>query len=182
MRLKAAVELLGLGCYAWDPRDNTLVWDSRVKAMWGLPPDAFVDYHLWRDAIHPDDVSRVDEAVRKCMDLEQDGIYDVDYRVIGITDGVERWVATRGITTFENGAPGAFFGVALDVTARKRTEQVNLLLIDELQHRTRNLLTVVQSISQQTLAARSHSTIFPPRLVVAYWRCRVCRACCRGGT
>jgi two-component sensor histidine kinase len=43
--------------------------------------------------------------------------------------------------------------VALDVTERKRAEQENLLLIAELQHRTRNLLAVVNSISTETLAA-----------------------------
>jgi two-component system CheB/CheR fusion protein len=46
--------------------------------------------------------------------------------------------------------------VALDVTERKRAEQANLLLIAELQHRTRNLLAVVNGIAMDTLAA-SHS-------------------------
>jgi PAS domain S-box-containing protein len=152
-RLKAAVDLLALGCFTLDPRDNTLVWDSRVKAMWGLPPDALIDHRVWRNGIHRDDIARVDAALSACMDPLRNGIYDVEYRVIGITDGVERWIASRGISTFENGAPIAFFGVALDVTARKRTEQANLLLIGELQHRTRNLLAVVQAISRETLIA-----------------------------
>src|SRR5258705_3186178 len=43
-------------------------------------------------------------------------------RVIGRTDGVECWVATRGQTNFENNKPVSFYGVALDVTGRKRIE------------------------------------------------------------
>jgi signal transduction histidine kinase len=50
-------------------------------------------------------------------------VYDIEYRVIGKTDGVERWIATRGQTGFKNGMPVAFYGVALDVTNRKRIEK-----------------------------------------------------------
>lgn len=46
----------------------------------------------------------------------------VEYRVRG-ADGVERWVATRGETRFENGRPASFLGVALDITERKMIEQ-----------------------------------------------------------
>jgi hypothetical protein len=31
--------------------------------MWGVPPDAHVDYELWRSRIHPDDLARVDTSV-----------------------------------------------------------------------------------------------------------------------
>src|SRR6185369_14585298 len=80
-----------------------------------------------------------------------------------------RWIVTRGETTFQNGKPVSFHGVALDVTGHKRAEQANLLLIAELQHRTRNLLAVVSGIATETLAA-SHSladfgTTFSDRLM-----------------
>jgi two-component sensor histidine kinase len=39
-----------------------------------------------------------------------------------------------------------------DITANKRAQRTREVLIDELQHRTRNLLAVVQSISDATLA------------------------------
>ena len=152
-RLKAAIDLVGLGCYAWDPQTNALEWDSSVKAMWGLLPDATVDHELWRNAIHPDDLARVEAAIARCTDPGSGGIYDVEYRVLGINDGVERWIATRAITSFENGKPVVFFGVVLDVTERKRSEQEHLLLIAELQHRTRNLLGVVAAISNETAAS-----------------------------
>ena len=39
-----------------------------------------------------------------------------------------------------------------DITANKRLQRTREVFIDELQHRTRNLLAVVQSISDTTLA------------------------------
>src|SRR3546814_13622958 len=53
-----------------------------------------------------------------------DGLCHLDYRVIGITDGVERWVSTHGRTIFEHGQPVGFIGVALDITERKRAESL----------------------------------------------------------
>ena len=50
------------------------------------------------------------------------GVYAIEYRVIGIGDGIERWVSTHGRTTFEHGRPVAFIGAALDITERKRAE------------------------------------------------------------
>jgi PAS domain S-box-containing protein len=152
-RLKAAVDLVHLGRYVWDLQTSVFELDARMKAMWGLPPDAPVDYDMRRSAIHPDDLPHVDAAIAKLIDSRHSGVCDNEYRVIGITDGVERWISSSETITFENGRLVAFFGVARDVTERKRTEQANLLFIAELQHRARNLLALVSSISAETLAA-----------------------------
>jgi len=121
-RLQAAVDLLGLGLYAWDPQTDGLTWDARVKAIWGLPPDAVVDYAIWRAGVHPEDLARVDAAIAACTDPGGDGVYHLEYRVRG-ADGVERWATTRGRTVFQDGRAVAFHGVALDITAFKRTEE-----------------------------------------------------------
>jgi PAS domain S-box-containing protein len=121
-RLQAAADLIGLALYAWNPQSNAVKWDVRVKAMWGLPPDAPVDYDVWHNAVHPDDLARVDAAVAKALAPDGDGIYGIEYRVIP-ADGVERWVATRGQTIFDKGRPVEFNGVALDITERKRAEE-----------------------------------------------------------
>src|SRR5690606_3000930 len=44
-----------------------------------------------------------------------------------------------------------FFASSVDITQRKQDEEHKKLLIDELNHRVRNTLAVVQSIAQQTL-------------------------------
>lgn len=121
-QLRAATELVGLSSYTWDPQTDELQWDARLKAMWGLPADAEVTAQIWRNAIHPDDLSRVDTAVSHCLDPTGDGVYSVEYRVIGITDGVERWVSTYGRTVFESSKPVCFYGAVLDVTKAKRAQ------------------------------------------------------------
>jgi len=41
----------------------------------------------------------------------------------------------------------------LDISERKHAEQTNVMLIAELQHRTRNLLAVVDGLAEQTIAS-----------------------------
>ncbi|HEY2526705.1 MAG TPA: PAS domain-containing protein, partial [Xanthobacteraceae bacterium] len=86
-----------------------------------LPPDAPVDYDKWHQRIHPDDVARVDIAVAACTDPAGDGIYEIEYRVNG-ADGVERWIATRGRSSFSDGRAVNLVGVARDITAKKAAE------------------------------------------------------------
>ncbi len=158
-RLQAAVDLLSLGCYSWNPQTNELQWDDTVKAMWGLPADADVDIEVWRAAVHPDDLARVDDAIQRSSDPAGDGLYNIEYRVVGITDSVERWIRTRGKTNFENGRPVSFYGIALDVTDQKQVEKTlerrvearthelemaNALLRTQIGHREKAEATIQQ--------------------------------------
>ncbi|WP_114949111.1 sensor histidine kinase [Microvirga calopogonii] len=138
-QLQAAVDLVGLSPYGWDPATGALEWDARLKALWGLPPDAHVDQDVWLSGIHPEDRLRVEAAVAECSDPAGDGVYHIEYRVIGIGDGVERWVSTHGRTTFKNGQPVGFVGAAMDITERKRAEQQ----LRESQERFRNLTNLI---------------------------------------
>jgi PAS domain S-box-containing protein len=151
--LKAAIDLFKLGRYRQDPVTQAIEWDAHLKEMWGLAPDAPVDLGVFIRGIHPDDQARVQAAVGQSVDPNGDGVCDIEYRVVGVNGGAERWVATRGKTVFEQGRVASFHGVVLDISERKRAEHTNLTLIAELQHRTRNLLAVVDGLAEQTLAS-----------------------------
>lgn len=121
-RLRAATELVGLGVYSWDPVSGALTWDQRLRAMWGLPSDAPVDMTVFEAGIHPDDLTRVRDAIAASVDPAGDGRYNIEYRVIGQLDGVTRQIATAGRASFEEGRAVDFIGTAIDVTAQRRTE------------------------------------------------------------
>jgi signal transduction histidine kinase len=145
-RLQAAIDLVKLGRYSWNPQTNELQWDDTLRAMWDLPAGAPVDYDVWRSCIHPDDLARVEAAIRRCTDPRGDGVYDIEYRVIGKMGGVERWIATRGQTNFEKDVPVSFFGVALEVTERKRIEG---RLERRVEERTRELVEANRQLRSQ---------------------------------
>jgi PAS domain S-box-containing protein len=105
-RLRAASELAGLGIYSWDPATDELIWDERLCVMWGLPADAPVDTAIFEAGIHPDDLGR----------------YNIEYRVIGRSDGITRHIATSGRMSFAHGRAVGFIGAAIDVTVQRRAE------------------------------------------------------------
>ena len=121
-QLVSAIDLVGLSPYTWNPVTGALDWDARLKAMWGLPADAHVDEEVFLSGIHAADRPRVETAITQCSDPAGLGSYAIEYRVIGIRDGIERWVSTQGRMTFEHGRPVAFIGAALDITERKQAE------------------------------------------------------------
>lgn len=144
-RLRAATELVGLGVYSWDPTTGALDWDDRLRAMWGLPPDAAVDTGVFEAGIHPDDLPRVRSAIAACADPAGDGRYSIEYRVIGRDDGVTRHIATSGQTTFAQGRAVGFIGAAIEVTPQRRAEAA--ILASEAQFRSfaahsRNLIWI----------------------------------------
>jgi len=118
-RLKAAVRLVGLGSYVWEPQTGALQWDEQIKALWGLPPDTPPDELLWMQGIHPDDRARVQTAADQALNPNGDGTYAIEYRVIGLQGASERWVSTFGQTLFECGKPASVIGAVLDITSQK---------------------------------------------------------------
>jgi PAS domain S-box-containing protein len=110
-----------LGWSYWRPGSSHVEWDARRKAIWGLSPGAPVDLQTAIAAIHPDDRHKVEE-IRAAVTNPAINSYRAEYRVIGIEDGVERWIRTQGCT-YEPGDPKAFIGAVLDITEQKRIEE-----------------------------------------------------------
>ncbi|MGE0719138.1 MAG: PAS domain S-box protein, partial [Alphaproteobacteria bacterium] len=73
--------------------------------------------------LHPDDREAADRAVSAALDPEGPGLYDIEYRTVGIDDGVERWIAAKGRTVFAEGQPARFIGTVRDVTERRRAQE-----------------------------------------------------------
>lgn len=123
-RLALALRSAQLGTWDYEPVTGALHWDARCKELFGLPPDAEVDYSTFLAGLHPDDRVRTHEAVEQALNPASGGEYEIEYRTIGLTDGIERWVAASGRAYFDSGGRAVrFIGTVLDITARKRAEE-----------------------------------------------------------
>jgi PAS domain S-box-containing protein len=144
-RLRLAQAAAGFGIYDYDFATRTVTWDAPMRAFWALPEGVPVTSRLFVGGLHPDDRPLRRAAIRRALDAGGTGAYQVEYRVIGLTDGQERWISATGQVRFAGGRPVRLTGLALDVTARKRAEQRNELLMREVDHRAKNALAVVQA-------------------------------------
>lgn len=122
VKLREASELVGLAVYSWNPVYDAVECDDDLRAMWGLPPGEPVDQNVFQACIHPDDRERVEAALAASLDPAGDGRYEIEYRVIGRDDGVERCISTSAQTTFTQGTATGLIGAAVDVSEKRRAE------------------------------------------------------------
>lgn len=122
-RLQLAVDATALGTWDFHPQSGQLEWSERCKEMFGLAPDAHVDYPTFLACLHPDDRGPADAAVQAALRPGGGGGYDIEYRTVGLADGVERWVRATGRAFFdEQGQPVRFIGTTQEITERKQLE------------------------------------------------------------
>lgn len=99
--------------------------------------------------ISADDQPTVIAAIREA--IEQKTVFDLEHRVIRI-DGSLGWTHSRAIPIIDtDGEIVEWFGAARDVSERKQAEETQKLLMNELNHRVKNMLATVHAIAQQTL-------------------------------
>jgi PAS domain S-box-containing protein len=159
-RLRLAAEAAAIGTWDFDPITNTLEWDWRCRELFGLPPEAKITYDgSFLAALHPEDRARTEAAVREAIEHGRD--YDIEYRAIGIIDGVERWIAARGKPVRRDGKTVRFIGTVMDIGARKQAQL-------ELRSLTASLEARVQKEVQTRIAAElsAHSISEQFRLLV----------------
>jgi PAS domain S-box-containing protein len=122
-QLRLATTAGGIGIWDFDPRTGQLRWDERCKTMFGLSPDAEITYEAsFLAGLHPDDRDRCDMAVRRALDPGGSGEVNIEYRTIGVEDGIERSIVAKGGTLFEGDIPVRFIGTVVDISERKKTE------------------------------------------------------------
>ncbi|BAU88798.1 PAS/PAC sensor hybrid histidine kinase [Methylorubrum populi] len=120
-RLRLALEGAGTGIYDYDLVTGTLTWDARTRALFGLSADDPVSYEdAFLSGVHPDDRERADQAVQMAIGSPEG--FDIEYRVLGRRDGVERVVAAKGDTVYRDGKPVRFVGTVRDVTEARTAE------------------------------------------------------------
>jgi PAS domain S-box-containing protein len=106
-------------------------------------------YEIWAARLHPDDRAETERAVHDAQ--ESGGDYAHEFRTLH-PDGTVRWLSAQGQFFYDAaGAPVRMVGVMIDTTARRTWEETQKVLVAELQHRTRNLLGVVRSLSERTI-------------------------------
>jgi two-component sensor histidine kinase len=151
-RMQLALDAGRTGVWDWNLVTGEAHIDARMRQLWSLGDDIQPSFEVFRNALHPQDRRRTKEAVGLALDPRRDGDYEIEYRVIGVKDQVERWISIRGRTFFEDGRAVRILGTARDITERKTREQHVRVLLRELVHRSKNLLAVVQAMSRQTAA------------------------------
>jgi PAS domain S-box-containing protein len=164
--LRLAAQAAQLGVYSFDLQTRDHQWSPELKAIFGLPPDAAAPDDVLK-VIHPDDRERFAAYRQRTREPESSGAFQDEHRIVR-ADGSVRWVLVKGSISFVGEGPQRTarrgVGVVLDITERKEAEARQTLLVRELQHRTKNLLAVIQSIATNSLKKGTDVDTFVGRL------------------
>lgn len=102
----------------------------------------------WIKALHPEDRNGAADAWRQA---QANGEYYHEHRVRRRSDGQYRWHQTRAKPTIGADISSEWVGTMTDVHDLRGLQERQKVLMAELQHRTRNLLAMTQSIATQTI-------------------------------
>ncbi len=119
-RLALAVGAAGFGIWDDQIESGQLVWDHRMRALYGLSANDRIDHALWRSLIHPDDLA---DSERMHADArESEGPHEAEFRVLR-GDGETRHIKAycRSVCDL-NGKPVRVTGINLDNTAQRLAE------------------------------------------------------------
>jgi PAS domain S-box-containing protein len=156
-QLQLAFDATRLGWWQVDPRCSAVLVDARYKEIFDLTADEISIEDIIK-RVHPDDRERFRANREATLDPTNPKPYlRHEYR-IRRQDGAVRWVEGNGLAHFEGSGRErrlvSFGGTVQDITERKEREEKEHLLMREINHRAKNMLSVVDSIAHQT-AARS---------------------------
>src|SRR5690242_5708728 len=131
-QLRIALDGGELGTFDFYPLEKKLLWSAKTKELFGLSPDAEVNCETYLKAIHGADTGNSVALSQNRFPLEN-GLYELEYRVVGIEDGKVRWVKSKGKASYdEEGKPVRFTGVVQEITKLKEAEAETQKLTDIL--------------------------------------------------
>ena len=136
-----------------------LVWQARGSGDWTWASPQWTTYtglsdvssraQGWLAALHPDD--RV-VAVAAWERAQGTSSLDVEYRIRRADGGGYRWFTTHAKPLPDGtGGEAEWLGASTDIHELRSLQDRQEALVAELQHRTRNLITVIRVIAVRTL-------------------------------
>ncbi len=133
-RLQLAFDAAQLGSWQYDPLHRVLSGDTRCQKIFDFAE------HEWT-------------AIEASLDPVDPKRSATEFR-LRQADSAVRWVETLGLAYFEGAGRErravSFGGTVQDITERKEREEKEHLLMREINHRAKNMLSVVDSIAHQT--------------------------------
>ena len=140
----------GSGVGAWDLElsTRTLSWSTATRKLFGVGPDAPVDYDLFLSLLDAQDRDRTARAMQESIDTGCN--FDVQYRVHRDSDEGGHWVRAVGTTiNGPDGAPARLSGIMIDINREK-------LLEDTVRTRERHFRSILDTIPDAMIVIDEH--------------------------
>lgn len=135
-----------------DQSGKCVFLNRALREFWGVDPEDLSAFD-WGSTVHPDDLGKLAGPFTKGMTERAPFAVEARYRR---ADGQYRTLRTQANPRFDS--EGNFLGMSgvnADVTDELEAQERTRLLMGELNHRTKNLLSIVQAVTRQTVRSSS---------------------------
>jgi PAS domain S-box-containing protein len=180
-RLRLAAQAADFGAYDFNVIADEGYCSPELQAILGLPAAGENSFTLERfcGLLHPDDLDRVQEAIRASVDPAGAGELISEHRILR-PEGVLAWVMLKGKTFFTGqGADrraARATGIVVDITERKRAESERERLFEQERtaraeaERMRAVAEAANRSKDEFLTMVSHELRSPLNAVLGYTR------------
>ncbi len=130
-RFTFAAESAKIGVWDYAVKENSLIWDKWMYALYGVSPESFSGaYQAWQQGLHPDDRSRGDREINEALSGEHK--FDTEFRVVWPTGQVRHLKASALVLRNAEGEALRMIGVNYDITERKQSESALIERMEQL--------------------------------------------------
>jgi PAS domain S-box-containing protein len=156
-QLERAADVAQLGIWAWDLRDDSLVFDSRMYSIYELsePPAGGLTYAYWRSRVHPDDIDVTETKLQGALD--NNDVYDPVFRIFSRSGAIRYIQAACMVERDATGKPLLVMGINRDITeqhevqtqlrvAKAAADEANLAKSEFLANMSHELRTPMNAI------------------------------------
>jgi PAS domain S-box-containing protein len=147
-RLQLALGAAQLGSWQYDAHGRMFSVDARAKEIFDFDLDE-VAFDDLLERVDPDDAERVSTVLTESLDPVNPKRSAIEFRIRLRSDGF-RWVETYADGAGPERRGVSIVGTCQDITERKEREEREHLLMREMNHRGKNMLSVVDAIAHQT--------------------------------
>lgn len=150
-RLNLAVSAHQIGIFDWHLPTGEIVWSAEEAQIFGMAPEPGRGGRAdWLENLEARDASELEAGMQAAIAAGRE-VMALRFRVRR-GDGDVRYVEGGARLLYApDGSPLRMVGANMDVTERRIAEAHQRLLINELNHRVKNTLAIVQAIAWQSL-------------------------------
>jgi PAS domain S-box-containing protein len=154
LRLKLALEAGELGVWDYDATTDALRTSPELNRILGFAREAAPTLEMVRERYFPGERERIQQEAQDAI-AGGNRHFQTEFRYLWPNDEL-RWLLVRAEIQFSPEAlPVGALGVVMDITDRKNAEERQSLLMQELDHRVKNVFAMIQAIAVQTLRGTS---------------------------